>query len=260
MTCVLVKVLQVQNRKLSERIKERNYNMEQLRDEVVHLKTAQSDCQQKLLILKQFWDTIDTQILSGLSSLGVSRDNSGLDRDEFTKQLLSLSSAQLRTKGLERCAQSKANIVALFKHVEREVDKLNNLSTDADLSQALEAELTVWRKRNEKKTQSSITFSDNLKDANTLLEEQVSQLESSLADAKFDLQKYQTRAERLERQLADLLRDLHSQPHPPDLQAAHDLASTAISSVSNPSTVAESFSMVTSNLSGGEPPKSELVS
>jgi len=145
-------VLQVQNRKLSERIKERNYTMEQLREEVVHLKTSQSDCQQKLLVLKQFWDTIDTQILSGLSSLGVSQDSTSSDRDEFTKQLLTLSSAQLRTRGLERCAQSKANVVALFKHVEREVDKLKNFSTDTTLCQALEAELSVWRRRNEKKT------------------------------------------------------------------------------------------------------------
>ena len=235
--------------------------MEQLREEVVHLKTSQSDCQQKLLVLKQFWDTIDTQILSGLSSLGVSQDSTSSDRDEFTKQLLTLSSAQLRTRGLERCAQSKANVVALFKHVEREVDKLKNFSTDTTLCQALEAELSVWRRRNEKKTQLAIVSSDSLKDTNTLLEEKVSQLESSLADTKFDLQKYQTRAERLERQLADLLRDLHSQPHPPDtLQAAHDLASATIPSVSNPSTVAETVSMVTNNPSSGEPPKTELVS
>ena len=235
--------------------------MEQLRDEVVQLKTAQSDCQQKLLILKQFWDTIDTQILSGLSSLGVSHDNSSVDKEEFTRQLLTLSSAQLRTRGQERCVQSKASVVALFKRVEKEVDKIKDLSTDSNLSQALEAELTVWRKRNEKKTQSSISSSDSLKDINTMLEEKVTRLEGSLADAKFDLQKYQTRAERFERQLADMLRDLHSQPHLPDtLQASHDQTNTTIPSVATTTTVAEHVSIVANNPSSGEPPKTELVS
>jgi len=260
---VVVKVLQVQNRKLSERIKERNYNMEQLRDEVVQLKTAQSDSQQKLLILKQFWDTIDTQILSGLTSLGISHDGgASSDREDFTKQLLTLSSGQLRAMGQERYTQSKANIVALFKHVEKEVDKVKYLSTDASVSQALEVELAVWRKRNEKKTQSSITSSDSLKDTNTMLEEKVSQLETSLADAKFDLQKYQTRADRLERQLADVLRDLHSQPHPPDMvQASHDQASTTVPSVTNTTTtVVENVSIATAAPSSGEPPKAEVVS
>ena len=257
---VFVKVLQVQNKKLSERLKERNYNMEQLHGEVLQLKTTQSDNQQKMLILKQFWDSIDTHIIAGLSSLGVTHE--AADNEDFTKQLVTLNSTQLRLVCQDRYESSKANVVSLFKHLESQVSKLNELSSSSNLSQALEAELATWRKRNERRLTSSQPSSEILKDTNTLLKEQVTQLENNLADAKFDLHKHQTRVERLEKQLSDLLQDFHNKTtaNVPVVSAQDTVTNVSTpASTTATTSVAENATMVTSNATATELPKTELV-
>lgn len=258
----LVKVLQVQNKKLSERIKERNYNMEQLNGEVLQLKTTQSDNQQKMLLIKQFWDSIDVQVISGLNSLGVSHET--VENEDFTKQLVTLNSAQLRPVCQERYDTTKANIVLLFKHVESQVSKLNELSSSSNICQALEAELATWRKRNEKRLTSNLPATDTLRDTNTLLEERITQLENNLSDAKFDLHKHQTRAERLERQLSDVLHELHNKSTTVAMVTTQDTVTTV--NVSTPSAATASTSlasdnatMVTTNPTTTELPKTELV-
>lgn len=232
--------------------------MEQLRGEVLQLKTIQSDNQQKMLMLKQFWDSIDSQILAGLNSLGVLRENT--ENEEFTKQLVTLNSTQLRLICQERYESSKSNILLLFKHLESQVSKLNGLAVSPSVSQALEAELTVWRKRNEKRLTSSMPTSDVLKDTNTLLKEQMTQLENNLSDATFDLHKYQTRAERLERQLSDVLRELHNKPPASSTVTAQDNVmpiSTPV--VATTSSLADNATMETTNPTIAELPKTELV-
>lgn len=247
----------MQNKKLSERLKERNYNMEQLHGEVLQLKTTQSDNQQKMLILKQFWDSIDGQIISGLNSLGVLHEN--MENEDFTKQLVTLNSTQLRLVCQERYESTKSNILLLFKHVEGQVSKLNDLSSNPSLSQALEAELTVWRKRNEKRL-TSMPTSDTLKDTNTLLEEQISQLENNLADAKFDLHKHQTRAERLERQLSDVLHELQDKPSTSSTVIPQDTVTAIPTPATAPaSSLVDNTTMATTNPTAAEPPKTELV-
>ena len=256
----LVKVLQVQNKKLSERLKERNYNMEQLHGEVLQLKTTQSDNQQKMLILKQFWDSIDVQVISGLNSLGVSHETE--ENEDFTKQLVTLNSAQLRLVCQERYDTTKANIVLLFKHLESQVSKLNELSSSPNICQALEAELATWRKRNEKRLISNLPAMDTLKDTNTLLEERITQLENNLSDAKFDLHKHQTRAERLERQLSDLLHELHNKSTTVATVTTQDTVTTVSTpSAATPSTslAADNAATVTTNPTTTELPKTELV-
>lgn len=232
--------------------------MEQLHGEVLQLKTTQSDNQQKILILKQFWDSIDAQIISGLNSLGHTHE--ATEKEDFTKQLVTLNSTQLRLVCQERHNVTKTNIGLLCKHLESEVTKLTNLSSNPNISQALEAELAVWRRRNEKKLSSFLSASDTLKDANTLLEERIIQLESNLADAKFDLHKYQTRAERLERQLTDVLHELHNKSSTSSTVAVQDVITT----ITTPSTTVTTSStdnatMVTTNPTAGELPKTELV-
>ena len=258
---LLLKVLQVQNKKLSERLKERNYNMEQLHGEVLQLKTTQSDNQQKMLILKQFWDSIDAQIIAGMNSLGVLPES--VENEDFTKQLVTLNSTQLRLVCQERYDNTKTNILLLFKHLESQVSKLNDLSSNPSLSQALEAELSVWRKRNEKRLTSSLPTSDTLKDTNTLLEEQIAQLESNLADAKFDLHKHQTRAERLERQLSDVLHELHNKSSTGSTVTAQDtitVISTPAAAATTTSSVPDNTTMTTTNpTTTSELPKTELV-
>ena len=258
---LLLKVLQVQNKKLSERLKERNYNMEQLHGEVSQLKTTQSDNQQKMLILKQFWDSIDAQIIAGMNSLGVLPES--VENEDFTKQLVTLNSTQLRLICQERYDNTKTNILLLFKHLETQVSKLNDLSSNPSLSQALEAELSVWRKRNEKRLTSSLPTSDTLKDTNTLLEEQIAQLESNLADAKFDLHKHQTRAERLERQLSDVLHELHNKSSTGSTVTAQDtitVISTPAAAATTASSVPDNTTMTTTNpATTSELPKTELV-
>ena len=265
---LLLKVLQVQNKKLSERLKERNYNMEQLHGEVLQLKTTQSDSQQKMLILKQFWDSIDAQIIAGINSLGVLPENT--ENEDFTKQLVTLNSTQLRLVCQERYESTKTNILLLFKHLESQVSKLNDLSSNPSLSQALEAELAVWRKRNEKRLTSSLPTSDTLKDTNTLLEEKITQLESNLADAKFDLHKYQTRAERLERQLSDMLHEFHNKSSTSSTLTAQDTVTvtstpatttaTTAAATTTSSSMPDNAAMAATNLTATELPKNELVS
>ena len=251
-------MLQVQNKKLSERLKERNYNMEQLHGEVLQLKTTQSDNQQKMLILKQFWDSIDIQIISGLNSLGVSRETA--DNEDFTKHLVTLNSTQLQLVSQERYESTKANIVLLFKHLESQVSKLNELSSNPNISQALETELATWRKRNEKRLTSHLPASDTLKDTNTLLEEQITQLENSLADAKFDLHKHQTRAERLERQLSNVLHELHNKSTTISMVTAQDPVTTVSTpSATASSSLADNATMVTTNPTTTQLLKTELV-
>ena len=258
---LLLKVLQIQNKKLSERLKERNYNMEQLHGEVLQLKTAQSDNQQKMLILKQFWDSIDAQIISGLDSLGVSHE---IIQEDFTKQLVTLNSTQLRLVCQERYDHSKEHVLLLLKHLESEVNKLSDVTANPNISQALETELTIWRKRNEKRMTSSHPTSDTLRDTNTLLKEQISQLESNLADAKFDLHKHQTRAERLERQLSDVIRELHnkSTTSSSNIVSSQDTLTTATATTVTTAVTSstDNNTMVTSNPTTGELPKTELVS
>ena len=252
-------MLQVQNKKLSERLKERNYNMEQLHGEVFQLKTTQSDNQQKMLILKQFWDSIDVQVISGLNSLGVSRETK--ENEDFTKQLVTLNSTQLRLVCQERYESTKANIVLLFKHLESQVSKMNELSSNPNISQALEAELATWRKRNEKRLTSHLPISDTLKDTNTLLEQRITHLEKNLADAKFDLHKHQTRAERLERQLSDVLHEFHNKSTTVTTVTTQDTVTTVStpSSATATSSLADNATMVTTNPTTTELPKTELV-
>ena len=235
--------------------------MEQLHGEVLQLKTTQSDNQQKMLILKQFWDSIDAQIIAGMNSLGVLPES--VENEDFTKQLVTLNSTQLRLVCQERYDNTKTNILLLFKHLESQVSKLNDLSSNPSLSQALEAELSVWRKRNEKRLTSSLPTSDTLKDTNTLLEEQIAQLESNLADAKFDLHKHQTRAERLERQLSDVLHELHNKSSTGSTVTAQDtitVISTPAAAATTTSSVPDNTTMTTTNpTTTSELPKTELV-
>lgn len=237
--------------------------MEQLHGEVLQLKTTQSDNQQKMLILKQFWDSIDAQIIAGMNSLGVLPENT--DNEDFTKQLVTLNSTQLRLVCQERYDSTKANILLLFKHLESQVSKLNDLSSNPSLSQALEAELAVWRKRNEKRLVSSLPTSDTLKDTNTLLEEQITQLESTLADAKFDLHKYQTRAERLERQLSDMLHEFHNKSSTSSTLTTQDTVTvtstpaTTTATTTTTSSMPDNTTMASTNLTVTELPKNELV-
>lgn len=235
--------------------------MEQLHGEVLQLKTTQSDNQQKMLILKQFWDSIDAQIIAGMNSLGVLPES--VENEDFTKQLVTLNSTQLRLICQERYDNTKTNILLLFKHLESQVSKLNDLSSNPSLSQALEAELSVWRKRNEKRLTSSLPTSDTLKDTNTLLEEQIAQLESNLADAKFDLHKHQTRAERLERQLSDVLHELHNKSSTGSTVTAQDtitVISTPAAAATTASSVPDNTTMTATNpATTSELPKTELV-
>ena len=169
----------------------------------------------------------------------------------------------MRLVGQERYEKTKANIVSLFKHLESEILKLNNISSNPSISQALEAELTIWRKRNEKRMSSSLPASDVLKDTNALLEEQITQLENNLADAKFDLHKHQTRAERLERQLSDVLHELHNKSTTSSVVTTQDTATTSCTPVAaTTSSVADNSNVVTSNpitAAAAELAKTEVV-
>ena len=64
-------------------------------------------------------------------------------------------------------------------------------------------------------TRQDATHLKKLQDEVGLYEAKMEQLENALADAKFDLQKAQSRCDQLEVQLADVVEELHSRPSLP---------------------------------------------